>query len=114
IGMSGQPFPGFPRGITRADLAGTQGVDWINPNFYAQQHGAKAVLTITDATTSQNWEQQRLRSLQPSRAVVEKFTTQNGGAPPVPAVTMSMKMATALFEGEQYGAAALVSRNQSG
>src|SRR5437867_8051947 len=91
IVVSGQAFPGFPRGITRADLAGRQGVDWMNPNFYAQQHGAKAVLTITDATTSQNWDQQRLRSLQPPRAVVEKFTTQPGGAPPVPAVIMSMK-----------------------
>src|SRR5437016_9809027 len=36
IVMSGQPFPGFPRGITRADLAGRQGVDWMNPNFYSQ------------------------------------------------------------------------------
>jgi len=114
IVVSSQAFPGFPRGITRADLAGRQGVDWMNPNFYAQQHGAKAVLTIPDATTSQNWDQQRLRSLQPSRAVVEKFTTQNGGAPPVPAVIMSMKMATALFEGEKYDAATLTSRAQNG
>src|SRR5207244_5247668 len=107
-------FPGLPRGITRADLAGRQGVDWMNPNFYAQQHGAKAVLTIADATTAQNWDQQRLRSLQPSRAVVEKFTTQPGGAAPVPAVTMSLKMATALFEGEKYDAATLATRVQSG
>src|SRR5712692_2917521 len=114
IVVSGQAFPGFPRGIIRADLAGRQGVDWMNPNFYAQQHGAKAVLTITDAATSQNWDQQRLRSLQPSRAVVEKFTTQPGGSPPVSAVIMSMKMATALFEGEKYDAATLASRAQNG
>src|SRR3989442_431435 len=86
IVVSGQTFPGFPRGITRADLAGRPGVDWMNPNFYAPQPGAKAVLTIPEAMTAQNWDQQRLRSLQPSRAVVEKFTTQNGGATPVPAV----------------------------
>src|SRR5205807_2177544 len=54
IVVSGQPFPGFPRGITRADLAGTQGVDWINPNFYAQQHGAKAVVTITVAAKTEH------------------------------------------------------------
>src|SRR6266480_4724186 len=114
IVVSGQAFPGFPLGITRADLVGRQVADWMNPNFYAQQHGAKAVLTIPDATTSQSWDQQRLRSLQPSRAVVEKFTTQNGGAPPVPAVIMSMKMATALFEGEKYDAATLTSRAQNG
>src|SRR3989442_4131401 len=114
IVVSGQAFPGFPRGITRADLAGRQGADWMNPNFYAQQHGAKAVLTVTDQTPSTNWARKRLGRLQPSGAVVEKFTTQNGGAPPVPAVIMSMKMATALFEAEKYAAATLASRNQNG
>ena len=103
---------GFPRGIVRADLAGRQGVDWSSPTVYAQQHGAKGVLVIPDANVTQNWEQQRLRSLQPGRAVVEKFTTQVG-TPPVPNILMSMKMATALFAGEKYDAATLLSRAQS-
>ena len=103
---------GFPRGIARADLAGRQGVDWSSPAVYAQQHGAKGVLVIPDANVTQNWEQQRLRSLQPGRAVVEKFTTQTG-TPPVPNILMSMKMATALFAGEKYDAATLLSRAQS-
>ncbi len=103
---------GFPRGIARADLAGRQGVDWSSPAVYAQQHGAKGVLVIPDANVTQNWEQQRLRSLQPGRAVVEKFTTQTG-IPPVPNILMSMKMATALFAGEKYDAATLLSRAQS-
>src|SRR3989442_8313406 len=60
---------GFPRGTTRPDLAGRMGVDWSSPTVYAQQHGAKGVLAIADATISQNWEQQRLRILQPARAV---------------------------------------------
>ncbi len=109
----GQPFPGLPRGISRADLAGRQGVDWINPAMYAQQHGAKGVLVIPDPQTSQNWDQSRLRSMQPGRAVVEKFMTQ-ANTPPVPTVTMSMRMATALFEGEKFDAATLVSKNESG
>ena len=82
IVVSGQAFPGFPRGITRADLAGRQGVDWMNPNFYAQQHGAKAVLTIPDATTYQNWDQQRLRSLQPSRAIASEWWWAPRGSNP--------------------------------
>ncbi|HEV8588049.1 MAG TPA: M28 family peptidase [Pyrinomonadaceae bacterium] len=109
----GAPFPGLPRGITRADLAGTQGVDWSSPAIYAQQHGARGVLVVPDSQTSQNWEQLRARALQPGRAAVEKFMNQPN-APPVPAITMSMKMATALFAGEKYDAATLVSKNESG
>jgi len=109
----GQPFPGLPRGITRADLAGRQGVDWTNPTTYAQQHGAKGVLIIPDSQTSQNWEPLRLRSVQPGRVVVEKFTTQRN-VTPISSITMSMKMATTLFEGEKFDAATLVSKSESG
>jgi len=104
---------GFPRGTTRPDLAGRQGVDWSSPTVYAQQHSAKGVLIIPDATISQNWEIQRLRILQPARAFVEKFTTQSG-PPPVPNILMSMRMATALFEGEKFDANTLASKIQNG
>jgi Zn-dependent M28 family amino/carboxypeptidase len=114
IVVTGQPFPGLPRGLTRADLAGRQGVDWSNPGTYAQQHGARAVLVIPDAATAQNWEQLRLRAVQPSRAVVEKFVPQNTAPNQVPTVTISMKMATALFDGEKYDAATLAGRAQAG
>jgi Zn-dependent M28 family amino/carboxypeptidase len=109
----GAPFPGFPRGLTRADLAGTQGVDWSSPAIYAQQHAAKGILVIPDSQTAQNWEQLRARVLQPARSTVEKFTTQPN-TPPVPAVTMSMKMANFLFDGEKFDASTLVSKNEAG
>ena len=109
----GAPFPGFPRGIARADLSGTQGVDWSSPAIYAQQHGAKGVLMIPDSQTAQNWDQLRARVLQPARSSVEKFSTQPN-APPVPSATMSMKMANALLEGEKFDASALVSKNEAG
>src|SRR5947199_3110914 len=67
---------GFPRGVTRNDLAGRMGEDWSSPTVYAQQHGAKGVLAIPDAGALLSWEQLRARSLQPPRSVVEKFTTQ--------------------------------------
>ena len=96
---------GFPKGVTTADLrSGTAGVDWFNPVLYAQQHGARGVLTIPDATLTQNWEQQRQRLTQPARASVEKFQTNA----PVSNVTMSAKMANALFEGEKFDAATIV------
>jgi Peptidase family M28 len=104
---------GFPRGTTRTDLAGRQGVEWSSPSVYAQQHGAKGVLVIPDDTISQNWEIQRLRILQPARAFVEKFTTQPG-PPPVPNIFLSAKMAAALFEGEKVDAATLASKIQNG
>lgn len=91
---------GFPRGITRNDLAGRMGDDWSSPTVYAQQHGAKGVLAIPDANALLSWDQLRARSLQPARAAVEKFTTQSS-TPPVPSIVMSMKMAKALFEGEK-------------
>src|ERR1051325_7476107 len=109
----GAPFPGFPRGLTRADLSGTQGVDWSSPAIYAQQHGAKGVLVIPDSQTAQNSDQLRARILQPARATVEKFSTQPN-APPVPALTMSMKMANVLFDGEKFDAATLVKKNETG
>jgi len=100
---------GFPKGITRADLAGRQGEDWSSPSVYGQAHGAKGVLVIGDAQTMQNWEQLRQRSLQPARAFVEKFTTQTP-ATARPSILMSSKMATALFAGEKFDAETLVSR----
>jgi Zn-dependent M28 family amino/carboxypeptidase len=109
----GAPFPGFPRGITRADLAGTQGVDWSSPAIYAQAHGAKGILVIPDSQTFKNWEQLRARVLQPARSTVEKFTTQPT-TPPVPSATMSMNMANALLAGEKFDASTLVTKNEAG
>jgi hypothetical protein len=104
---------GFPKGITRADLAGRQGEDWSSPLVYAQQHGAKGVLVIADSQSVQNWEALRQRNAQPARAFPERFTTQT--APNTrPSILLSTKMATALFAGEKFDAATLVSRVESG
>jgi hypothetical protein len=104
---------GLPPGLTQADVRGNQGQTVANPSLYAQQHGAKGILVIPSATVMQNWEQQRQRAVQPARAVVEKFQAQTSNAP-VPTITMSMKMANALFEGESVDPATLFSREQKG
>jgi Zn-dependent M28 family amino/carboxypeptidase len=114
IVVNGQPFPGLPRGIARQDLAGTQGVDWSSPALYARDHGAKGVLVIPDSQSVKNWDQLRARAMQPGRAVVEKFLTQPSPQVAVPAVTMSMRMANALFEGEKFDAATLTSKSEAG
>jgi hypothetical protein len=104
---------GFPAGTARADLAGTMGVDWSSPAVYAQQHGARGVISIADAGIMINWETLRQRAMQPARAAVEKFSTQPG-APPVPSVLITPKMAIALFAGEKYEFPAIIKGAQSG
>jgi hypothetical protein len=103
---------GLPPGLTQADLRANQGLDLANPTTYAQQHGAKSILVIANPTVIQNWEQQRQRAMQPPRAVVEKFQTPTNA--PVSTITMSEKMASALFEGEKVDPATLFSREQKG
>lgn len=90
---------GFPRGVTRNDLAGRQGVDWTSPAGYARTHGAKGVLYIPDASDLLRWEQLRAGG-PPPRPIPEKFTAQSSG-PQLPSVLMSVKMAKALFAGEK-------------
>jgi Peptidase family M28 len=102
---------GLPPGVTQAEMRANQGQNVSSPALYAQQHGAKGILTIPEAATIQNWEQQRQRMMQPARATVEKFQAQAANAP-VPTVLMSMKMANALFEGEKYDVPTLLSRAQ--
>jgi len=105
---------GFPRGVTRADLAGKMGEDWISPALYAQSRGAKGVLAIADDSMLRRWEQTRqLRSSGVGgRPQVEKFMTQSG--PLVSTIWLSRKMAEALFQGEKSDAATLIARAQSG
>ena len=103
---------GLPPGLTQADMRANQGQGLASPANYARQHGAKGILTVPDAGTTQNWEQQRQRLMLPPRATVEKFQTQTNNAP-VPTITMSAKMANALFDGEKFDAATIVTRAQS-
>jgi hypothetical protein len=104
---------GLPKGVTRADLPRVPDQDNANPGAYAQQHGANALVILPDANMLLNWEQQRQRANNPSRAVVEKFQTQNAAAA-VPTIWLSVKMANALFQGEKYDATTLLNRGVSG
>ena len=105
---------GFPQGITQADLRGAQPGTVVSPAAYAQQHSAKAILTIFNSASGQSWDQQRQRAMQPARAVVEKFQTQTATTPAptlaMPNVVMSSKMATALLDGEKFDLATIISR----
>jgi len=99
---------GRPKGVTQADLKGTRGEDWANPALYAQRHGAKGVLAIPDFSMLLNWDRTRQRAITRGNTLVEKFQTQTNAA--VPAIWLSARMATALFQGEKYEATTLLNR----
>jgi hypothetical protein len=98
---------GLPQGVSRADLTGKSGEDYISPALYAQQHGARGILTIADYGMLLRWDQTRQRLGGPTpRPQVEKFMNQAG--PALPSIWLSPRMATALLQGEKYSAAALM------
>jgi len=104
---------GFPQGVSQADLRGAQPGTVVSPATYAGTHGAKGIITIYNPSAGQPWDVQRQRTMQPGRAVVEKFQTQTQAAPgnaAVPNVVIAAKMAKALFDGEKSDAATIVSR----
>src|SRR5256885_19482 len=111
---------GFPQGVTQADLRGAQPGTVVSPGTYAQQHGAKAILTIFNSASGQSWDVQRQRAMQPGRAVVEKFQPQAPAASTpaqnmaVPNVVMSTRMATALLDGGEFDLATITAPSSEG
>lgn len=104
---------GMPKGITRADLTGKTGEDWASPAVYAQRNGAKGVLAIPDYAMLLRWDQTRQRaSAGAGRAFPEKFMNQSG--PAIPLIWLSLRMATALFQGEKSDASTLLNRGLNG
>ncbi|MEP6706416.1 MAG: M20/M25/M40 family metallo-hydrolase [Pyrinomonadaceae bacterium] len=103
---------GLPKGVNQSDLTGTRGEDWANPLLYAQRHGAKGVLAIPDFSMLLNWDRSRQRASSRGNTVVDKFQTPASTS--IPAIWLSAKMATALFQGEKYEANALMNRGIAG
>src|SRR2546425_9149768 len=103
---------GLPKGVSQSDLTGTRGEDWANPLLYAQRHGAKGVLAIPDFSMLLNWDRSRQRATSRGNTLVEKFQTPANTS--IPAIWLSARMATALFQGEKYEATALMNRGIAG
>jgi hypothetical protein len=94
---------GLPKGVSFSDLqSGKRGEDWIEPDVYAQKMGALGVIEMPDFQTLANWERVRRNQQMGGSIVVEKFQP---GAASLPAITLSPKMANALFQGEKHSAA---------
>src|SRR2546423_10474061 len=59
-----------------------------------------------------NWDRSRQRATSRGNTVVEKFQTPANTS--IPAIWLSARMATALFQGEKYEANALMNRGIAG
>lgn len=90
------------RGITRADLTGKQGEDWMNPTDYARKKGVVGIIYVPDFQYLANWERSRQRIMDRGTTVVAKFQTQS--AMPLPSIVVTPEVANALFAGEPQNA----------
>ncbi len=103
---------GLPRGLRRADLAGKQGEDWMNPTDYARKQGVAGIVYVPDFQFLANWDRNRLRIMERGNTVVEKFQAQ--GPAQLPSITVSPKVANAIFQGEPQNATAIFEAVYSG
>ena len=95
---------GYPEGVTRADLRGESGPDtWESPASYAARHGALGVVLVPDYATLAGWRTSR-ESAVTSRGSLTVDAFQAGRPAPVPVVTASMPLVSAIFSGESISA----------
>lgn len=96
----------LPKGVTNADLTGPVGGQWSSPPYYAQTHGAKAVIAFPSFNGLVNWEQSRWN--QSDKGAIE-FGSQPAQIT-IPTLTLNPKTLANLFAGEKSSAAALFNR----
>jgi hypothetical protein len=99
------PLNGFPPGITRADLAGKQGEDWMNPMTYALSKGAVGIVAVPDFQYLANWDRNRSRLTERPSSTMEKFQTSAG--PQIPRIVPAPRVTNFLFMGEKQTAVSL-------
>jgi hypothetical protein len=117
------PPDGYPRGITRADLTGKRGEDYMTASEYAQKQGVVGVVVIPDFQYLANWDRNRSRLTERGVIRVEKFEAAPSAAPSgnplrtpllVPQIIAAPRLANALFQGEKQTATAIFDAIYSG
>lgn len=117
------PPDGLPRGITRADLTGKRGEDYMTASEYAQKQGVAGLVFIPDFQYLANWDRNRSRLTERGVIRVEKFQTTPGsiasGNPAVnlvllPQIVAAPRLANALFQGERQNAISIFDSIYSG
>ncbi len=103
---------GLPRGVTRSDLSGKRGEDWMEPAEYARKLGAVGLIVVPDFQFLANWDVNRQRLTERGTIMVEKFQTQAVAL--LPTIIASPRLANILFQGEQQNATTLHERAYGG
>lgn len=101
---------GLPKGISNEDFKGPNGGEWSSPLRYAEDHGAKAVMTIASFQYLSNWEAQRWGQ---SVRGLPSFGPQNT-QPKIASLMISPRFAAALFYGEKLAANPIFTRSYLG
>lgn len=95
---------GFPEGVTRVDLRGESGPGtWESPASYAARHGALGVVLVPDYATLAGWRTSR-EGAAAARGVLTVDAFQAGRPAPVPVITASIPLVSAIFSGETVSA----------
>jgi hypothetical protein len=93
----------LPKGVTPKDAdIGQRGVDWMEPDAYAEKMGALAMIELPDFRTLANWD--RIHRNQQAGGIVTVTKLQEKESASLPSITLSPKMANALFQGEKHSA----------
>lgn len=89
----------FPKGVTHNDLDESKnGEDWFEPIDAAKKMGAVGVIALPSAQTLANWDRLVRRQQAGGSLSVTRLTDDR--VDPLPDITLSSKMAEALFQGE--------------
>ncbi len=99
------PFNALPRGITRADLAGKPGEDWMRPAEYAIRSGAVGIVSVPDFQYLANWELNRNRLTE--RAAIRVEGVQTAARAQLPTIIPAPRLTNSLFQGERRDATSL-------
>ncbi|HVQ39984.1 MAG TPA: M20/M25/M40 family metallo-hydrolase [Pyrinomonadaceae bacterium] len=99
------PPDGLPRGISRSDLAGKRGEDWMEPSEYAKKQGAIGLVFIPDFQYMANWTRNWTRISERGATTVQKFQPASGQS--LPGIVIAPRVANVLFQAERQNATSL-------
>jgi peptidase M28-like protein len=99
------PPDGLPRGVTRSDISGKRGEDWMSAAEYALKQGAVGIVIVPDFQYLANWEGNRTRITERGTTAVEKF--QASSSPQSPGIIAAPRLTNLLFQGERQNATSI-------
>jgi hypothetical protein len=97
-----------PKGITQADFAGTEGVDYQIPVAASRRNGALGVIEIPAPQALKNWKNIVQNSTEKGVLAMEKFVKADQAS--IPSIAASAGLLETIFAGEKINGADLMAR----